>query len=132
MPELQVQDPMTEKSMSQAASPQYTSECPAHLYRATDVRELDRVAIQEQGIPGFTLMSRAGAAAFALLLERWPQARKITLFCGVGNNGGDCYVIAALAQQAGLQPQVIQVGDAGKSQSDALTALQQAQKAGVD
>ncbi|MFZ5605224.1 MAG: NAD(P)H-hydrate dehydratase [Pseudomonadota bacterium] len=117
--------------MSQAASPQYTSECPADLYRAAGVRELDRVAIQEQGIPGFTLMSRAGAAAFALLRERWPQARKITVFCGVGNNGGDGYVIAALAQQAGLQPQVIQVGDAGRSQGDALTALQQAQQGGV-
>lgn len=117
--------------MSQAASPQYTSECPADLYRAAGVRELDRVAIQEQGIPGFTLMSRAGAAAFALLRVRWPQARKIAVFCGVGNNGGDGYVIAALAQQAGLQPHVIQVGDAGRSQGDALTALQQAQQGGV-
>lgn len=117
--------------MSQAASSQYTSECPVDLYRAAGVRELDRVAIQEQGIPGFTLMSRAGAAAFALLRVRWPQARKIAVFCGVGNNGGDGYVIAALAQQAGLQPHVIQVGDAGRSQGDALTALQQAQQGGV-
>ncbi len=127
---MQVHNPMTENSMMQAA-PQYTSELPADLYRAAGVRELDRVAIQQFGIPGFTLMSRAGAAAFALLRQRWPQAKRIAVLCGVGNNGGDGYVIAALAQQAGLQPRVIQVGDAAKSRGDALTALQQAQQGGV-
>lgn len=121
---------MTDNIMMQAA-PQYTSEIPADLYRAAGVRELDRLTIQEYGIPGFDLMSRAGGAAFALLRQRWPQARKIAVLCGVGNNGGDGYVMAALAQQAGLQPQVIQVGDAGKSRGDALTALQQAQQCGV-
>ena len=109
----------------------YTSELPVHLYKAAGVRELDRVAIQAQGIPGFDLMSRAGLAAFTLLRERWPHARRITVFCGVGNNGGDGYVIAALAEKAGLDAQVLQVGDTARTQGDALLALEQARHAGV-
>lgn len=109
----------------------YTSVIPTDLYRAADVRTLDRTAILGQGIPGFDLMSRAGAAAFALLRERWPQARTIAVVCGVGNNGGDGYVVAALARQAGLAPLVLQVGDAGKMRGDAVLARQQAEQLGV-
>ena len=74
---------------------------PLALYRAQQSREMDRRAI-DGGIPGFELMCRAGEAAFAQLQRRWPQARRIEVFCGGGNNGGDGYVVAALAKQAGL------------------------------
>ncbi len=63
-------------------------ELPLQLYRAEQVRELDRIAIQDIGIPGFTLMRRAARAAFDRLLAQWPEPDKITLFCGAGNNGG--------------------------------------------
>lgn len=109
----------------------YTSELPSDLYRAADVRELDRIAIQEHGIPGFDLMSRAGLAAFALLRQRWPQAARIAIVCGGGNNGGDGYVVATLAQQAGLNPVVYQVGDPQRIAGDARQAREQAQAAGV-
>jgi len=77
-------------------------EFPLELYRAAQVRELDRIAIEDRGIPGYTLMSRAGAAAFDLLRQRWPDARRIVVVCGGGNNGGDGYVVARLARKAGL------------------------------
>ena len=60
---------------------------PGELYRAEQVRTLDRLAIEEQGIGGFELMSRAGEAAFACLLERWPEEERICAFAGPGNNG---------------------------------------------
>ena len=44
------------------------------LYRAAQVRELDRLVIQERGIPGYVLMCRAGKAALTALRERWPEA----------------------------------------------------------
>lgn len=53
-------------------------ELPFALYRAAQVRELDRIAIEDRGIPGYTLMSRAGEAAFHLLRQRWPNAQSIT------------------------------------------------------
>jgi len=79
------------------------SDCLPHaLYRAEQVRELDRTAIEEHGIPGAELMERAGRAAYRLLRQRWPDARVVTVVCGAGNNGGDGYVVARYAQTEGL------------------------------
>ena len=53
-----------------------------YLYTAAQARELDRIAIQERGIAGFELMLRAGRAAFAALLNRWPDAGSVTISYG--------------------------------------------------
>lgn len=97
-------------------------ELPFALYRAAQVRELDRIAIQERGIPGYTLMSRAGEAAFQRLRQHWPEARRIVIACGGGNNGGDGYVVARLARQAGLEVQVLTLADPETLRGDAQTA----------
>ena len=81
---------------------------PYALYRAEQVRELDRTAIEDQGIPGIELMERAGRAAYDLLRQRWPKARDVTVACGIGNNGGDGYVVARYAQTEGLGVRVLQ------------------------
>ena len=104
---------------------------PTRLYRAAQVRELDRRAIQEQRIPGYTLMSRAGAAAFTALQKHWPQAKQIIAVCGAGNNGGDGYVVARLALQAGLKVRVLYLKQPEALKGDALTAFQDARDAGV-
>ena len=101
-----------------------TDKLPYALYRADQVRELDRIAIQECGIPGATLMERAGQAAFSMLRQRWPEARDITVVCGIGNNGGDGYVIARLARESGLTVRVMSLGDTDKLHGDALTMAQ--------
>lgn len=101
------------------------------LYRAAEVRELDRIAIEERGIPGYTLMSRAGEAAIDVLKAAWPDAQRITLLCGGGNNGGDGYVVARLAKTAGLEVRVMHIGEPGKVRGDARTALEAAGEAGV-
>lgn len=95
---------------------------PIKLYRAAQVRELDRIAIQERGIPGFELMSRAGYAVFQCLRSKWPYARSVAVFCGSGNNAGDGYVIARLALDAGFSAVVYNVSDPGRLTGDALTA----------
>lgn len=96
------------------------------LYTAAQTRELDRLAIEEFGIPGIRLMGRAGRAAFELLLSAWPEAEHIHVFCGTGNNGGDGFILASLARARGINVTVYQVGDAAKITGDALTARQQA------
>lgn len=108
-----------------------TSRLPAALYRAEQVRELDRRAIEEFGIEGFQLMRRAAAAAFNALLEQWPQSRHLIVFAGTGNNGGDGYVIAGLARDHGLNPEVVQLGDPSSLRGDALLAWQFAEQRGV-
>jgi NAD(P)H-hydrate epimerase len=103
------------------------SNLPTNLYRAAQCRELDHLAIEEFGISGNILMERAGEAAFHVLRETWPEAKRIAVLCGVGNNGGDGYVIARLAHEHGLDVTVLQVGDAARLQGDALAALQRLQ-----
>ncbi|MDT8448886.1 MAG: NAD(P)H-hydrate dehydratase [Wenzhouxiangellaceae bacterium] len=95
------------------------------LYRADQVRELDRRAIEDCGIPGYTLMQRAGGAVFRVLRARWPEASRVLVCCGGGNNGGDGYVVARLAHEAGLEVRVIALkapdqlgGDARKAADD--------------
>lgn len=80
------------------------------LYSAAQVRELDRRAIEQLHMPGYTLMQRAGSACWQLIRRRWPAAERITVVCGNGNNGGDGYVIARLAHEAGRRVTVVAVG----------------------
>lgn len=97
---------------------------PTALYRADQVRKLDACAIQDFGIPGAVLMERAGAALWALVLECWPDARRIGVVCGQGNNAGDGYVLARLALAAGFEVRVLQVGDALSLKGDAAAMMQ--------
>ncbi len=101
------------------------------LYSAESVRELDRRAIEDHGMPGIALMKHAGEAAFDEMLARWSKPRHITVLCGGGNNGGDGYIIAALAQQRDLSVTVLQLAAADKLQGDAQRAWQFACDAGV-
>ncbi|WP_290524073.1 NAD(P)H-hydrate dehydratase [Alcanivorax sp.] len=99
---------------------------PTALYTAAQTRELDRLAIAA-GTPGAELMLRAGQAAFNALCERWPEARRIAVLCGGGNNGGDGYVVAALAHEAGLQPSIHFIKTPDSLSGDALTMAQRCQ-----
>ena len=75
---------------------------PIALYSTAQVRALDSHAIKELGIPGYTLMKRAGEAALRYLRTRWPMSHRIVIVCGGGNNAGDGYVLGRFAQAAGL------------------------------
>ncbi|MEX0951650.1 MAG: NAD(P)H-hydrate dehydratase, partial [Gammaproteobacteria bacterium] len=86
-----------------------TAAWPTELYSAAGVRALDTTAIEQFSIPALTLMQRAGAAAYAVLRERWPDARHICVVCGRGNNAGDGFVLARLAHADGLTVQVLAI-----------------------
>ncbi|GAB3353277.1 NAD(P)H-hydrate dehydratase [Lysobacter tyrosinilyticus] len=59
----------------------------------------------------YELMRRAGQVAWRELLEHWPQAQRILVVCGPGNNGGDGYVLALHAQLAGRRVEVVRLPD---------------------
>ncbi|WP_430460169.1 NAD(P)H-hydrate dehydratase [Thalassolituus sp. LLYu03] len=105
---------------------------PGDVYSAAQVRTLDRLAIEQAGINGFELMSRAGEAAFACLLGRWPEEQQICVFAGPGNNGGDAWVLAALARMHGMDVCFYTVGDQSRLSDSAQQARQMAVDAGVD
>jgi ADP-dependent NAD(P)H-hydrate dehydratase / NAD(P)H-hydrate epimerase len=97
---------------------------PITLYSTAQVRELDRIAIQELGIPGFELMSRAGYEVFQWFWNKWPDTQSVAVFCGAGNNAGDGYIIAGLALEAGLKVCVYSLSDPSNLKGDALAACQ--------
>jgi len=105
---------------------------PAALYRAEQVRELDRIAIEELAIPGATLMERAGVAALEALRRAFPAARRLRIVCGPGNNGGDGFVLARHAAAAGLTVRVGLLGDAARLRGDALGAHDRMRDASVE
>ena len=92
------------------------------LYTVAQVRAFDRAAIDTHGIAGYELMQRAGAAAFCVVRARWPEARRVLVLCGSGNNGGDGYVLARLARDAGLDVVVV-AAEAPRESADAAHAF---------
>jgi NAD(P)H-hydrate epimerase len=59
-----------------------------------EVRELDRRAIHDFGVPGVVLMENAGRGCAELLMHLNPDRKPTVILCGPGNNGGDGFVIA--------------------------------------
>jgi len=68
---------------------------------AAAMREMDRKAIEEFNVPGLILMENAGRGAFEFLVEEF-EPRRVAVFAGKGNNGGDGYVIARHLINAGI------------------------------
>ena len=95
---------------------------PANIYSVASVREMDRRAIEDLRIPGYTLMQRAGSAALHAARERYPGARRWQVICGSGNNGGDGYVVARLAAQDGIVVSVLALTDPESLSGDAAKA----------
>ena len=104
----------------------YNSSLPTALYTAEQVRSLDRCAIEDHQLSASLLMKRAGKAAFDRMLSLWPQVTAVHVFCGSGNNGGDGYVLAALAAQRNLSVTVWQLATAEKLVGAALDAYRYA------
>ncbi len=95
---------------------------PDEIYSVAAVREIDRTAIEDTSLPGYTLMKRAGEAAVAAALAEFPAAKRWQVVCGAGNNGGDGYVMARLAAAQGIVITVITLVDPESLQGDAATA----------
>ena len=95
---------------------------PVDIYSVATVREIDRTAIEDEGIAGYTLMTRAGAAALSEARRCFPEAKRWQVVCGAGNNAGDGYVVARLAASEGIIVSVVALVDPETLQGDAALA----------
>ncbi len=100
------------------------------IFSADQVRGLDRRAIDEFGIPGYTLMCRAGQALLEAVVDHFPKVRSLLVICGAGNNAGDGYVMARLARRSGYRVKVITLSDPVLLKGDAREAYDDWQKDG--
>ena len=86
---------------------------------AEQMREMDRTAIEERGIPSTDLMERAAAAlAEEVMSLAGDCAGRVVCFCGPGNNGGDGVACARLLLEAGFEVRCILVGSHEKMTKD--------------
>ena len=69
--------------------------------------QLEREGADALGLTLYELMQRAGEAAFNKLRSLWPDHEHWLILCGHGNNGGDGFIVARLAQSLGLTVTVI-------------------------
>lgn len=93
------------------------------LYTAAEMRVLDRVAVDEVGIPGVVLMERAGLGAAAEILGFIEPGSRIAVVCGSGNNGGDGFVVARHLEAAGHAVEVLLVEAESKIRREPRTFL---------
>ncbi|MDY3554465.1 NAD(P)H-hydrate epimerase [Gemmata sp. JC717] len=85
----------------------------------SEVRELDRRAVEEFGVPSVVLMENAGRGAAELLMRLNPDRKPVVILCGPGNNGGDGFVIARHLDNAGWPVWTIDHPGASQSTGDA-------------
>ncbi|MEK6262147.1 MAG: NAD(P)H-hydrate epimerase [Planctomycetota bacterium] len=94
------------------------------------VREVDRRAIDDYGLPGLVLMENAGRNAANLLRELGIHG-PVVLCCGKGNNAGDGFVIARHLENSGFDVRVLLSTPASSFTGDAATNFVVLRRAGT-
>jgi hydroxyethylthiazole kinase-like uncharacterized protein yjeF len=95
------------------------------LVTAAQMRELDRRAIEELGLPSLVLMENAGRTTYEILRRQFPApAGEVAVLAGRGNNGGDGYVVARYLAQDGLPVVVFLLGLKEQVKGDARVNLE--------
>ena len=95
-----------------------------------EIREVDRLAIEEYGLPGIVLMENAGGNA-ARLLHTLGIAGPVAIACGRGNNGGDGFVIARHLELLGHEVRLLLACPLDDYRGDAAVNAEVARRAGL-
>ncbi|MGD2245543.1 MAG: NAD(P)H-hydrate dehydratase [Candidatus Aminicenantes bacterium] len=103
------------------------------ILSSKQMKEIDRRAIQELGIPGPTLMENAGLQIYRKILEKFPNPskEKIVIIAGKGNNGGDGFVVARHLLKQGADPEVLLLALKKEVKGDAAGNLKVAERIGI-
>lgn len=97
------------------------------LYTAEEMRAAEGT----YGGPTIELMERAGVAAADAVLRRYPDADRVSVWCGGGNNGGDGLVVARQLAAAGRRVEVRLLVDPTRLRGDAETNFERARERGL-
>ena len=96
------------------------------VLNAAQMREADRRAIEEIGIPSVVLMENAGRQVVAAIeaVHSDLLERQVAVLCGRGNNGGDGFVVARTLAQRNVDVSVFVIGRVSEIRGDARTNLE--------
>ena len=104
---------------------------PYNIWPAEALRLAEREAADSLGLTLFELMQRAGEAAFQLASCAYPASAHWLILCGHGNNGGDGYVVARLAQAVGRRVTLLAASSASAEATAAWEARLKAEFPGM-
>ena len=96
----------------------------------TVAKAADRYAMDVMGLRSLTLMETASSKIAEYVMKHYPLSHKISVLCGVGNNGADGVCAARMLLGKGYQPQVYIVGSLEKASWEFLYQLCHFQQAG--
>src|SRR3954468_3505652 len=105
------------------------------ILTAEAMREVDRAAIEELGIPSLVLMENAAIGVVEAIGESFGEGESAAIFCGPGNNGGDGLAIARHLSVRGWEVRIFLVTGGRELAGDAATPLalfRKAQLGGVE
>lgn len=88
------------------------------ILSAIQIREADQFTIANEPIASIDLMERASEAFVTKFLGLHPEKRKVLVFCGTGNNGGDGLAVSRLLLGRGWDVSTFVVGDIEKGSDD--------------
>ena len=91
---------------------------------AEEMRAIDRATTERFGVPSLTLMENAGSAIARFILQHYPEANRIIVICGKGNNGGDGFVVARKLHRAGRVVEVLLLASRAELKGDALAMFE--------
>ncbi len=94
------------------------------IVSAAEMREIDRVTSERFGVPSLTLMENAGSAVARFILSDYPNAQRIGVICGKGNNGGDGFVVARHLADSGRVVRVLLLCSPEELRGDAASMFQ--------
>src|ERR1700719_4424562 len=94
------------------------------IVSAAEMREIDRNTVERFGVSSITLMENAGAAVARFVVADYPQAERIGIICGKGNNGGDGFVAARKLIESGRAVRVLLLCDPKELRGDAAAMFQ--------
>ncbi|MGA9061274.1 MAG: NAD(P)H-hydrate dehydratase [Terracidiphilus sp.] len=89
---------------------------------AAEMQACDRATTERFGVPSIELMRAASSAVATFAREQFPRARRVTVICGKGNNGGDGMMAARLLADAGLEVTTLLLGEPEQLRGDAAAA----------
>jgi hydroxyethylthiazole kinase-like uncharacterized protein yjeF len=103
------------------------------ILTSAEMKDIDRKAIEELGIPGVVLMENAGLRIVRALKARFPDVsgETVVVVAGKGNNGGDGFVVARHLFNSGARPEVILLASKDEVRGDAAINLAVALKMGI-
>lgn len=95
------------------------------------IRNADRHTIEDLGVPGMVLMENASTGVVEALRQEFPEARRVLVLCGSGNNGGDGLAASRHLLNGGHQVEVVVFAAPEKLTGDAAKNLELARAFGV-